>query len=77
MTRFTWLGALMLAGFQDQAREVSVRTMRIAEDFGKPSNIAICAVNVAAMHQLSFNPRRSSRSHTTRPISAAPTGLHN
>jgi predicted ATPase len=49
--------ALMLAGFPDQAREVSVRTMRTAEDLGKPSNIAICAVNVAAMHQLSFNPR--------------------
>jgi len=49
--------ALMLAGFPDQAREVSVRTMRTAEQLAKPSNIAFCAVNVAAMHQLSFNPQ--------------------
>jgi class 3 adenylate cyclase/tetratricopeptide (TPR) repeat protein len=49
--------ALMLAGFPDQAREVSVRTMRTAEELAKPSNIAFCAVNVAAMHQLSFNPQ--------------------
>jgi class 3 adenylate cyclase/tetratricopeptide (TPR) repeat protein len=49
--------ALMLAGFPDQAREVSVRTMQTAADLKKPSNIAFCAVNVAAMHQLSFNPQ--------------------
>jgi tetratricopeptide (TPR) repeat protein len=49
--------ALVLAGFPDQAREVSVRTMRTAEQLAKPSNIAFCAVNVAAMHQLSFNPQ--------------------
>jgi class 3 adenylate cyclase/tetratricopeptide (TPR) repeat protein len=49
--------ALMLAGFPDQAREVSVRTMRTAQELAKPSNIAFCAVNVAAMHQLSFNPQ--------------------
>lgn len=49
--------ALNLAGFPDQARAIAVRTMRTAEDLAKPSNIAFCAVNVAAMHQLSFNPR--------------------
>lgn len=49
--------ALMLAGFPDQARDVSVRTMRTAEELAKPSNIAFCAINVAAMHQLSFNPQ--------------------
>jgi class 3 adenylate cyclase/tetratricopeptide (TPR) repeat protein len=48
--------ALVLAGCADQAREVSVRTMRTAAELAKPSNIAFCAVNVAAMHQLSFNP---------------------
>ena len=49
--------ALMLSGFPDQARAVSVRTMRTAEQLAKPSNIAFCAVNVSAMHQLSFNPQ--------------------
>ena len=49
--------ALNLAGLPDQAREIAVRTMRTAEELAKPSNIAFCAVNVAAMHQLSFNPR--------------------
>ncbi len=49
--------ALVLAGFPDQAREVSVRTMRTAEELGKASNIAFCAVNIAAMYQLSFNPQ--------------------
>jgi class 3 adenylate cyclase len=49
--------ALMLAGFPDQAREISIRTMRTAEQLAKPSNIAFCAINVAAMHQLSFNPQ--------------------
>jgi tetratricopeptide (TPR) repeat protein len=48
--------ALVLSGFPDQAREVSQRTMRTAEQLAKPSNIAFCAVNVAAVHQLSFNP---------------------
>jgi class 3 adenylate cyclase/tetratricopeptide (TPR) repeat protein len=49
--------ALMAAGFPDQARDVAVRTMRTAEQLAKPSNIAFCAINVAAMHQLSFNPQ--------------------
>jgi hypothetical protein len=49
--------ALILSGFPDQAREVSERTMRTANELAKPSNIAFCAVNVAAMHQLSFNPQ--------------------
>ena len=31
--------------------------MRTAEQLAKPSNIAFCAINVAAMHQLSFNPQ--------------------
>jgi tetratricopeptide (TPR) repeat protein len=49
--------ALMLAGFPDQAREVAARTMRTAQDLAKPSNIVFCAVNIAAMHQLSCNPQ--------------------
>jgi hypothetical protein len=49
--------ALMAAGFPDQAREVAARTMRTAEQLAKPSNIAFCAINVSAMHQLSFNPQ--------------------
>ncbi len=49
--------ALMLAGYPDQAREVGERTMRTAEQLAKPSNIAFCAINIAAMHQLSFNPQ--------------------
>jgi class 3 adenylate cyclase/tetratricopeptide (TPR) repeat protein len=53
----SYLGvALNLAGFPDQARDIATRTMRTAEQLAKPSNIAFCAVNVAAMHQLSFNP---------------------
>ena len=48
--------ALMLAGFPDEAREVSIRALKTAEQLAKPSNIAFCSVNVAAMHQLSFNP---------------------
>jgi class 3 adenylate cyclase/tetratricopeptide (TPR) repeat protein len=47
--------ALVLAGFPDQAREIAARTMKTAEELAKPSNIAFCAINVAAMHQLSFN----------------------
>jgi tetratricopeptide (TPR) repeat protein len=48
---------LMAAGYPDQASEVAARTMRTAEQLAKPSNIAFCAINVAAMHQLSFNPQ--------------------
>jgi class 3 adenylate cyclase/tetratricopeptide (TPR) repeat protein len=49
--------ALMAAGFPDEARAVASRTMQTAEQLAKPSNIAFCAINIAAMHQLSFNPQ--------------------
>ncbi len=78
----SYLGvALSLAGFPDQARDIAVRTMRTAEELAKPSNIAFCAVNVAAMHQLSFNPRaaleiarsaaETSRAHGVAQLASA------
>src|SRR6202171_4974182 len=55
--------------------------MRTAEELAKPSNIAFCAVNVAAMHQLSFNPQAAfevsryaaeiSRSHGVAQFASA------
>jgi len=48
--------ALVLAGRADEARLTAVRALEAAEELAKPSNIAFCAINVAAMYQLSGDP---------------------
>ncbi len=49
--------ALLLAGFPNQARQLAIRSLQSAERLAKPSNVAFCSVNVAAMFQLSRNPK--------------------
>jgi tetratricopeptide (TPR) repeat protein len=48
--------ALVLVGRADEARRTAVRALRAAEELSKPSNIAFCSINVAAMYQLSGDP---------------------
>ncbi len=42
--------ALLLAGYPSEAQRLSDNALEVAAQLGKPSNIAFCSVNVAAMY---------------------------